>query len=169
MNLLRPENVSLIIISLFFLGACGAVPRGSVSSGSGNNSPVAASVSDFNHVVQQLHGAHNEWEGTPYLLGGSGINGVDCSSFIQIVFKEFFSRDLPRNTRAQLQEGSGVRRNQIRPGDLIFFRTNRGVLHVGIAMEEGDFLHASVSNGVMISNLSQRYWAGRYLGSRRVL
>jgi cell wall-associated NlpC family hydrolase len=169
MNLLRLKNVSLILLSLFFLGACGAVPRGSVSSGSVSSSPVAASVSDMNHVMQQLHGAHSEWEGTPYLLGGSGINGVDCSSFIQIVFKEFFSRDLPRHTRAQLQEGSGVRRGSILPGDLVFFRTNRGVLHVGIAMEQGDFLHASVSNGVMISNLSQNYWAGRYLGARRVL
>lgn len=113
--------------------------------------------------------AHQEWQGTPYLLGGEGIGGVDCSSFIQIVFKEYFGKNIPRHTRDQLQEGTGVRRNFIRPGDLIFFRTGRGVLHVGIAMEEGDFLHASVSSGVMISNLSQRYWATRYLGARRLM
>ena len=97
------------------------------------------------------------------------MNGIDCSAFTQIVYRDFFGEDLPRNTRKQLGEGSGVRRSSIRPGDLIFFRTSRNVLHVGIAMEGGDFLHASVSNGVMISNLSEPYWAGKYLGTRRVL
>lgn len=121
------------------------------------------------NVLEALNSAHQEWEGTPYILGGSGISGVDCSSFIQIVFKEFFGLTLPRNTRQQLQEGSSVRRNHLQPGDLIFFRTGRDLLHVGIAMENGRFLHASVSSGVMISRLDQRYWASRYLGTRRVL
>ena len=120
-------------------------------------------------VVRQLRSAHSAWRGTPYVLGGSGINGVDCSSFTQIIFQDFFGAELPRNTRSQLQEGSGIRRNGIRPGDLIFFRTSRNVLHVGIAIEGGDFLHASVSEGVTISNLDDRYWASRYLGTRRVL
>jgi cell wall-associated NlpC family hydrolase len=133
------------------------------------NLPMAASVSGFEQVVQKLHGAHREWEGTPYVLGGSGMNGIDCSAFTQVVFREYFGTSIPRHTRDQLQEGSGIRRNAIRPGDLVFFRTNRGVLHVGIAMENDRFLHASVSNGVMISSLSENYWAGRYLGARRVL
>jgi cell wall-associated NlpC family hydrolase len=168
-NLSRIKKVSLFIFFGAFISACGVLPRDSAQLPNNHDTPVAASGSGFDRVVQQLHGAHSEWQGTPYVLGGSGMNGVDCSSFTQIVFRDFFGYDLPRNTREQLQEGSGVRRNQIRPGDLIFFRTNRGVLHVGIAMEDGDFLHASVSNGVMISNLSQNYWAGRYLGTRRVL
>lgn len=130
---------------------------------------VSGSDANVRSVSQQLFSAHNKWEGTPYVLGGNGQNGVDCSSFTQIVFEQYFDEDLPRNTREQLQEGEAVRRNQIRPGDLIFFRTSRSTLHVGIAMEEGRFLHASVSNGVTISTLSDRYWAGRYLGARRIL
>jgi cell wall-associated NlpC family hydrolase len=128
-----------------------------------------SNTSEIRSVQEQLYSAHSRWEGTPYLLGGKGPNGVDCSSFTQIVFDNFFDIDLPRNTREQLQSGEGIRRRAIHPGDLIFFRTGRNTLHVGIAMEDGDFLHASVSRGVMVSNLSESYWAGRYLGARRLL
>lgn len=154
----------------FLFASCGTVERG---AGPVNRpapeKPAAASVSGYNTVVNQLWGAHSEWKGTPYVLGGNGMNGIDCSALTQIVFRDFFGEELPRNTRNQLQEGSGVRRDFIRPGDLIFFRTGRGVLHVGIAMEDGDFLHASTSSGVMISNLGERYWATRYIGARRIL
>lgn len=122
-----------------------------------------------NTVVDQLGEAHLEWEGTPYILGGSGVGGIDCSAFTQVVFQDYFGLQLPRNTREQLQEGKGVRRNYILPGDLVFFKTGRRLLHVGIAMEDGDFVHASVSSGVMISNIKQEYWATRYLGTRRIL
>jgi cell wall-associated NlpC family hydrolase len=161
-----------ILITLFLLSGCGVVPRDSAPRSNpsiSGSTPMNASVSSFDRVVNQLHSAHREWEGTPYRLGGTGMNGIDCSAFTQVVFQDFFGEDLPRNTREQLGEGSGVRRSSIQPGDLIFFRTSRNVLHVGIAMRDGDFLHASVSNGVMISNLSEPYWAGKYLGTRRVL
>ncbi len=161
-----------IITFIFLLTGCGVVPRDGVphsQTAGSDDLPTAASVSSFDRVVSQLHSAHREWEGTPYRLGGTGINGIDCSAFTQVVYRDFFGEDLPRNTRNQLQEGSGVRRESIRPGDLIFFRTSRNVLHVGIAMEDGDFLHASVSSGVMISNISESYWAGRYIGTRRIL
>ncbi|PWN07308.1 C40 family peptidase [Rhodohalobacter mucosus] len=173
------------MLALFF-ASCGTVKRGSIpgSAASAAPSPITVESSEDNpsapaaisaagpgisRVVQQLHSAHNEWKGTPYLLGGTGMNGIDCSAFTQVVYSEFFGTSLPRNTRRQLSEGQGVRRNNIRPGDLIFFRTGRRTLHVGIAMQNGDFLHASVSGGVMISNLSENYWAGRFLGVRRVL
>ena len=161
-----------VAFALFLFGGCGIAERttnespGSPSS----NTALAASVSiDKKSVSDQLYSAHSEWEGTPYVLGGSGINGVDCSSFTQIVFRDYFGTQLPRNTREQLQEGESVRRQHISEGDLIFFRTDRNTLHVGIAMGNGDFLHASVSQGVMISNLSEPYWAGKSIGSRRVI
>ncbi|MDX1592416.1 MAG: NlpC/P60 family protein [Balneolaceae bacterium] len=175
--------VSILLLIVVITSGCGTVKRGSVSApvqqGSEATLPsesqpaaFALSTSGGNsmvRVMQQLHSAHTEWEGTPYRLGGSGMNGIDCSAFTQVVFREYFGKNLPRNTRQQLGEGDGVRRRGIRPGDLIFFRTGRRTLHVGIAMEGGDFLHASVSGGVTISNLAESYWGGKFLGVRRVL
>jgi cell wall-associated NlpC family hydrolase len=162
-------------VLMLFTSACGIASRttGSVNNNTGNSGenrypPAVTVAASSNSVHSQLQQAHHEWRGTPHILGGSGISGVDCSSFTQIVFREYFGMDLPRNTREQLAEGKGIRRNQIRPGDLIFFRTSRRDLHVGIAMNGGDFLHAASSTGVAISNLSENYWAGKYLGARRV-
>lgn len=168
----KRSNITLFIAISLTLSACGIANQASVPSNSASGDRLMASVtttSDMGSVKQRLYQAYTRWEGTPYVLGGNGSNGVDCSSFTQIVFNDFFDVSLPRNTSEQLQSGEGIRRRSIRPGDLIFFRTGRSTLHVGIAMEDGDFLHASVSQGVMISNLSESYWAGRYLGARRLL
>lgn len=156
-----PRN-SLLFTLLIVLSACGVANERRVSQQTSRPSVQAS------HVLDALNQAHNNWKGTPYVLGGSGIGGVDCSSFIQIVFKDYFGITLPRNTRQQLQEGSSVRRHYTRPGDLVFFRTGRNTLHVGILMDGDRFLHASVSSGVMISDLSQRYWATKYLATRRI-
>ena len=120
------------------------------------------------NILNTLYKAHTDWKGTPYILGGTGIGGVDCSSFVQIVFDDYFGIKLPRNTRQQLRESASVRRNYTRPGDLVFFKTGRNLLHVGIVLERDRFLHASVSSGVVISRLDQRYWATKYLAARRI-
>jgi len=156
------QRISAVIL-LLGLSACGVANQQRAVNQTGQTSVQSGTI------IEALYKAHEEWQGTPYVLGGSGIGGVDCSSFTQIIFRDYFGKTLPRNTRQQLQEGSSVRRNHIRPGDLIFFRTGRDLLHVGIAIEDGKFLHASVSSGVMISRVDQRYWASRYLASRRVI
>lgn len=113
--------------------------------------------------------AYRDWKGTPYVLGGASSSGVDCSSFVRIVFDRYFGIGLPTNTRTQINAGSGIRRMALRTGDLVFFRTGRKTLHVGIITEGKDFLHASTSKGVMISNLNDYYWSSRYLAARRVI
>lgn len=130
---------------------------------------VSSRIENLTSIQKQLQNAHHEWQGTPYRYGGEGSNGIDCSAFTQQVFRDFFNKDLPRHTRSQLQEGEGIRRRSIKTGDLIFFKTGRRSLHVGISMGNGDFLHASVSSGVIVSNIAEQYWATRYLGARRVL
>lgn len=130
---------------------------------------VSSKVENITSIEKQLQNAHQQWQGTPYRYGGETSNGIDCSAFTQQVFRNFFDKNLPRNTRSQLQEGTGIRRRSIKTGDLIFFKIGRRSLHVGISMGNGDFLHASVSSGVMISNIGEQYWATRYLGARRVL
>ncbi|MDZ7718789.1 MAG: NlpC/P60 family protein [Balneolaceae bacterium] len=130
---------------------------------------ISSSYENITSIQKQLQNAHQQWKGTPYRYGGETSNGIDCSAFTQQVFRDFFDLDLPRHTRNQLQEGASIRRRSIKTGDLIFFKTGRRSLHVGISVGDGDFLHASVSSGVMISNIGDRYWATRYLGARRVL
>jgi hypothetical protein len=169
--------LQIAVIGLFFT-ACG-VYRETVVSPSPSLLPsedaeepvlrVYSADEAVMNVQDKLFSAHHHWRGTPYVLGGSSTRGVDCSAFTQIVYRDFFGLNLPRHTRDQLREGSGIRRNHIRPGDLIFFRTGKNTLHVGIAMQDGDFLHASVSSGVMISNVGEKYWASRYLGARRIM
>lgn len=153
----------IFTVVLLFISGCGVA----------NQSRVPQQMSQpsvqNNSILDALNQAHIDWKGTPYILGGSGIGGVDCSSFTQIVFSDYFGVELPRNTRQQITEGSSIRRSFMRPGDLVFFKTGRNLLHVGIIMDDDRFLHASVSSGVMISNLSQRYWATKYLASRRIL
>jgi len=130
--------------------------------------PPAMNVSGKKETQASLMQAYRDWEGTPYKLGGASKKGVDCSRFVNIVFGEYFGVDVPTNTKTQLNAGDHIRRGMIGTGDLIFFRTGRKTLHVGIAVNEGEFLHASTSNGVMISKLGNSYWRNRFLEARRI-
>ena len=68
------------------------------------------------------------------------------------------------------QQGTEVARSRLRFGDLVFFHTNRErVSHVGVYVGFNEFIHVSSSNGVTITNLSEKYWAQAYVGARRVL
>lgn len=181
-NLLTtPKVVQFVFFALLFcyVTGCGisnrtTIPDRDTDTRPEDNRPTlmaantSTSVEDVTSIRNQLQNAHQKWEGTPYRYGGNSSTGVDCSAFTQIVFRDFFDKDLPRNTWSQLETGSGIRRASIKTGDLIFFKTGRKSLHVGISMGNGDFLHASQSSGVMISNIGERYWAIRYLGARRV-
>jgi cell wall-associated NlpC family hydrolase len=167
----------IFLVAFGGLAACGVASR--TASGPGVSPPDASAPSvssparetsrSLRNVQRELYRAHDEWKGTPYVLGGSSPRGVDCSSLMQIIFERHFGMDMPRHTSEQIRQGRGVRRSAIRPGDLIFFRTTRTALHVGVALNSDEFLHASTSSGVMISSLSEQYWSSRYLGARRVL
>ena len=106
--------------------------------------------------------------GVPYVFGGTSTGGFDCSGYTQHVFAMMGLR-IPRTADAQYYAGSHVGRDQIVPGDLVFFQTYEpGPSHVGIYLGNGRFAHASSSHGVMVSNLSDSYWAARYLGAKRL-
>lgn len=182
------KKIVILLCVAALAAGCGAVkqsarPPSAVTASSGGNVPdsaaavdressrpmTAMSVSAVNRTQASLMQAYRDWKGTPYRLGGASESGVDCSMFINIVFADYFDMDLPTNTRTQLNAGEGVRRTAVRTGDLIFFRTGRSRLHVGIMVGREEFLHASTSQGVTISELSREYWANRYLAARRVL
>jgi cell wall-associated NlpC family hydrolase len=106
--------------------------------------------------------------GVPYEWGGESFDGVDCSGFVQAVFRHN-GIELPRTADAQFEVGRRVfGQDNLRPGDLVFFQTyTEGASHVGIYLGSGRFVHASASDGVRIDSLSDDYYASRYLGARR--
>jgi cell wall-associated NlpC family hydrolase len=119
-------------------------------------------------VRQQLYAQYRQWKGTRYEVGGLSRRGIDCSGFMYVTFKSKLGVVLPRSTELQAELGRGVSRNELRPGDLVFFRTGMFVRHVGVYLERGRFLHASTSHGVMISELGDIYWKPRYWKARRI-
>ncbi|TFE19397.1 C40 family peptidase [Cohnella luojiensis] len=111
----------------------------------------------------------DEVVGTPYKWGGTTTSGFDCSGFILYIFKQYDTK-LPRTSSSQSQVGTKVAKDDLRPGDLVFFNTNgKGVSHAGIYVGDGKFAHSSSSNGVRISNMSDSYYAKRYVTARRVV
>lgn len=107
--------------------------------------------------------------GVTYKTGGTSTNGFDCSGFTRYVFSKL-GITLPRQSSAQFKTGTAVSRNEMRPGDLVFFNTSgKGVSHVGIFVGSGKFAHASTSRGVIISSLNESYYAKRYIGAKRVM
>ncbi|WP_424951937.1 LysM peptidoglycan-binding domain-containing protein [Deinococcus sp.] len=109
--------------------------------------------------------------GVPYLYGGQSRSGTDCSGLVLQVFGPLGLK-LPRQSAMQAQTGSLVHRDDLQAGDLLFFDTEgRGtVTHVGIYLGEGAFINANSYGGqVAINQLSERYFAQRYLWARRVL
>jgi len=123
--------------------------------------------SDSPAIAQALYRQHEEWAGTPYRLGGTSRSGIDCSAFVKTTFASRLERTLPRTTQAQARIGVPISRHELTSGDLVFFRTGKKVQHVGIYVEKGRFLHASTSNGVMLSNLGNPYWQNTYWMARR--
>ena len=108
--------------------------------------------------------------GKPYVSGGNGGRGYDCSGFVCDVFMEYASVHLPRVTRDMFKAGRSLPRGDIYFGDLVFFDTGgKGVSHVGIYIGFDEFVHASSSNGIIISSITDKYWKKRFLGARRVL
>ncbi len=110
----------------------------------------------------------SNWLGIPYRWGGTTRRGIDCSSFVRQYVRENLGIELPRTTASQRYEGVPIERDQLVAGDLVFFR-RRGVRHVGVYLSEGDFIHASSSQGVTVSNLSSSYWDRHYWMSRRIV
>ena len=119
---------------------------------------------------KSLRGISERYLGVNYVFGGSSANGLDCSGFTSLVFKEL-GINLPRVSREQFAIGTPVGRDQLREGDLVFFdTTGKGISHVGIYLEADEFIHAASNPGrVLKSKLSEKYYTARYLGARRVL
>lgn len=117
------------------------------------------------------------FRGVPYRYGASSPKGFDCSGFTSFVFRKFGIK-LDRTATSQMRNGRKVQRDELRPGDLVFFNgraINNRIGHVGIVTkvdEAGNgfkFIHASVHRGITESHISESYYSRRYMGACRVV
>ncbi len=111
--------------------------------------------------------------GSPYRLGGtSPATGLDCSGFVDHVFRQITGIRLPRDSRGISEATQPLDPAELQPGDLVFFNTlKRAFSHVGIYLGDDRFVHATSSRtgSVMVSRFSDAYWRERFDGARRVV
>ena len=109
--------------------------------------------------------------GVPYRRGGSSVEtGFDCSGFVRAIYQQSIGLILPRRAEQQAAATQNIDRNELQPGDLVFFNTmRRAFSHVGIYVGEGRFIHSPKPGAeVRVENMSVAYWSRRFDGARRV-
>ena len=111
----------------------------------------------------------SDWYGTRYIFGGSSKKGIDCSAFTRQLAKDVLSMDLPRKAQEQFSKCARVEKNDLKPGDLVFFETyQRGISHVGYYLGDNKFIHAASHKGVTIDNLEDPYYKKAFRSGGRL-
>lgn len=125
---------------------------------------VYESISDIRGDIIQSSVA---FIGKPYRSGAKGPDAFDCSGFVYYIFKQ--SRIvLPVTAEGLLRMGYQISRDSVQPGDLVFFKISKD-LHLGIMLNNREFVHASKSRGVTVDDVDSSYWRRNLLSFRAVL
>jgi cell wall-associated NlpC family hydrolase len=136
---------------------------------SGNSSSINDYAGDFSGQSSSIIDYAEKFLGERYVGDGSSPGGFDCSGFTMYVFSKF-GIELPHSAAAQSGYGASVSRNNLQPGDLIFFDTTGGISHVGIYLDNGQFINAeNYSVGVTIDSLDTAYWSRCYVTAKKIL
>lgn len=110
-----------------------------------------------------------EWLGAKYVYGAASKRKTDCSGYVMQVYKGFYGISLDHNAQHIYDDGRGysIKRTKLQEGDLVFFGNFWKISHVGIYLKGNRFIHASTSNGVVITPMNDNYWSSKYKGARR--
>lgn len=124
------------------------------------------------HDNHQLYIESAKWIGVPYRYGGNSRRGIDCSGLTRAIYKKVYHKTLKRNSDEQRTDNcQRVAKRNLREGDLVFFRNGRRerkANHVGIYLKNGRFIHASSSEGVIVSSLNEPYYKKCWMQGGRV-
>ncbi|WP_081686788.1 C40 family peptidase [Chitinilyticum litopenaei] len=130
----------------------------------GGSNPDYAPAQDLLLSAMSLIGVKYKWG------GNTPETGLDCSGFVRYVFTSSMNITLPRTAFEMAQRGQSIEKDELRPGDLVFFNTlGRTFSHVGIYLGDNRFIHSPrAGRSVEIVNMNQRYWQQRWNGARRI-
>jgi len=158
-----------IFLSLLYTSVCHAAePR---VDNANAKSGFAADTTGWSDTAQEVLLNALSLTGIQYKYGGNSPDtGFDCSGFVRYVFKQAASLTLPHNARAISQLGQSVSKDELQPGDLVFFNTLKSAFsHVGIYLGDNRFIHApSTGGGIQVVDMKDAYWAKRFNGARRI-
>lgn len=134
--------------------------------------PAVQSTQADRSGADQLIGSAMGLLGVAYRYGGASVHtGFDCSGFMQHIFRKAMGVNLPRTSAEQAKMGVAVSRSDLKPGDMVFFRTMGGsrISHVGLYIGNDRFIHAPrTGKSIEITSLNGRYWGSKYAFARRV-
>jgi NlpC/P60 family len=155
--------------------ACCVIIAISTSQALAVESPSKSSLSSVGLSEQQFEDEVKEYLGAPYRRGGTSRKGFDCSGFARTVYDQILGIGLPHSSGDQFHssELQKINTRELQTGDLVFFanqgkkKKKRRINHVGVYLSDGQFIHASSSEGIIVSSLGEKYWKQRFVGSKR--
>ncbi|MCK0114551.1 C40 family peptidase [Gelidibacter sp. F63206] len=172
------KKIALLLLLLITFSSCKSSKRvvTTKSKTEKTDSRTRKSTSNtYNPQADKVVDYALKFDGVKYKYGGTTKKGMDCSGLIVTSFNSE-NISLPRTTGDLSTTGDWIDLKQVTKGDLLFFATrknSRKVNHVGIVTEARngnvEFIHASTSSGVMVSNLAEKYWYFAFVQARRVL
>ena len=168
-NLLVRFSVTALALSVFTTSCTTNQKQPAALNTDLNRARSAEKQSQANKVEQRILEEYRRWKSTRHRLGGTSRQGVDCSGFVKVVYKDVFNINLPRTTKAQVLQGKSISFNELQPGDLVFFKPPNYPRHVGIFLSRSKFVHASKTKGVTISKIDSHYWGKYYWTARRII
>lgn len=129
-------------------------------------------VADNQSITDKLIAEAKSWIGTPYKYANAQKGkGTDCSGFIMTIVNDVAGIKLPRSSALQSEFCIEIKRKDLKPCDLVFFATGKStykISHVGMMIDNDNFIHASSSKGVVISKLSSNYYTSRLIKCGRI-
>ena len=127
-------------------------------------------VNQSNVTNIKLYSFINDWYGTPYKYGGKTKSGIDCSDFVSVLQKEIYSRSVAPPSYSMYDQCKAIPQADLTEGDLVFFKIDsEKVTHVGVYLQNGCFVHASCSKGVMIDKLDENYYKKYFFKGGRLI
>ncbi len=164
--------IACLAVVLSFPARADTNATASAASPSGTQPLATAPAGPSRHLASDLVIYALGLLGVNYKYGGDSIEtGLDCSGFVRYVFGHAAGLDLPHNAYAMSRLGRRIRRDDLKPGDLVFFRTLRNAFsHVGIYLGQNRFIDAPrPGQTVRIEDFTDTYWARRFEEARRLL
>jgi lipoprotein Spr len=118
---------------------------------------------------KKLYNFIDDWYGVPYKYAGKTKNGVDCSGFTSILYREVFGKEISGSSAGMYTLCDHVSKGELQEGDLVFFKIDsKEISHIGIYLQNNKFVHASTKAGVIIDDLDEEYYKKYFIGGGKL-